>query len=511
MQEVARRGLSLGSALLLKEVRARELWPAYASRLKYSEDQPREPAGSPEGGQFAGGGGGESKLDTRIAGPGEERLRIPVKPGVKSKPCSGFGQCTQNALAEFHKTQAAVYVGTAVRKDRYAEALTAQERDGTHLATEAFPHAWNVQHGMIIDHTLGSEYANEHLYFGFHVPDSVASIVTGDELAIWHSNYRQPKSYKAPADISNNPDDLPALVRLSERLTPAMRRRFLEAIQAIKDKMDLDQLAEAITSNSVTRAMAAAKVAEFPERFGDLSLDLAAAFSVGARYSLEQLAASEIQGSFNLIEPHAVEYAKTTLSQIVQPYQDGAKELIQIEVTRAMQGEQTAMEVARNIRDRIGLDGTITKNPDGTYTGTGRVWRVNLEYERLLEAGVPEKDIDRRIGKFMERLSTERAELIARTEIHRAAGQGQLDSWREAVKAGTLNPDEWQRVWHAVMPDDGRTCDECQAMDGVAVEGFEGSFTVNSEGEAVDNGFGETMDFADLHVGCRCVIRLEKL
>jgi len=61
------------------------------------------------------------------------------------------------------------------------------------------------------------------------------------------------------------------------------------------------------------------------------------------------------------------------------------------------------------------------------------------------------------------------------------------------------------------MPDDGRTCPECQAMDGVAVEGFEGSFTTNSEGEAVDNGFGEQMEFADLHVGCRCVIRLEKL
>ena len=306
------------------------------------------------------------------------------------------------------------------------------------------------------------------------------------------------KHIKAPSDISNNPDDLPALVRLSERLTPAMRRRFLEAIQRIKDAMELERLAEAITDNSVTRAMAAAKVAEFPERFGDLSLDLAAAFRVGATYSLEQLAQSEIHGSFNVIEPHAVEYAKTHLADIVQPYQDGAKALIQDQVTKAMLGEQTPMEVARHIRDHIGLD-------------PGRVHRVDLKYEQLLEQGVSQPDIDRRIGKFMQQLSTERAEMIARTEIHRAAGRGQLDSWREAVKAGTLDPAEWQRVWHAVMPDDGRTCPECQAMDGVAIEGFEGGFTTNSEGEAVDNGFGEQMEFADLHIGCRCVIRLEKL
>jgi len=64
---LAGHGKSLGTALLLKEVRARELWPAYVARLKYSEDQPREPAGSPEGGQFAGGEGGGGSLPTHDA------------------------------------------------------------------------------------------------------------------------------------------------------------------------------------------------------------------------------------------------------------------------------------------------------------------------------------------------------------------------------------------------------------------------------------------------------------
>lgn len=303
---------------------------------------------------------------------------------------------------------------------------------------------------------------------------------------------------KAPSDISNNPDDLPALVRLSERLAPSLRRRLLAAIQQIQNRIDLEKLAEAILSNNVVSALSAAKIAEFPERFGELAADLTAAFTVGAHYSLEQLAASEIRGNFDVVQPHAVEYAERTLARIVQPYQDGAKELIQAEVTKAMQGQQTGMDVARAIRDRIGLD-------------ANRVHRVDLKYEQLLGQGVPQADIDRRIGTFMQQLSTERAEMIARTEIHRAAGQGQLDSWREAEQAGTLDPTEWQRVWQAVMPDDGRTCEECQLMDGVAVEGFEGSFTTNSEGEAVDNGFGEQMDYADRHVGCRCVIRLEKI
>ena len=53
MQEVERRGLT---ALLLKELRARELWPQYLERLKFNPNH--APAGSPEGGEFTSGEGG---------------------------------------------------------------------------------------------------------------------------------------------------------------------------------------------------------------------------------------------------------------------------------------------------------------------------------------------------------------------------------------------------------------------------------------------------------------------
>lgn len=296
--------------------------------------------------------------------------------------------------------------------------------------------------------------------------------------------------------LADDPASLPALVRLSERLAPAARRRVLAALAQIKDTLDLERLAEAVLSNSVTSALAAAKVAEFPERFGGLAADLTAAFFVGAHYSLEQLARSEVSLSFELVQPHAVGYAERTLAQIVQPYQDDAKALIQAEVTRAMRGEQTPMDVARNIRDRIGLD-------------PNRVARVDARYEQLLTEGYTDTQIDTKIGRFIQQLSTERAETIALTEVHRAAGAGQLDSWREAETQGLLDPTEWVRVWHTVAEDDGRVCDDCLAMDGVEIEGFGGTFE-DADGNAVTNTFGETMEYADMHPRCRCVVRIEK-
>jgi hypothetical protein len=66
----ARQPKSLGSALLLKEVRARELWPALLMRLDWDEAQhPRVEAGSPEGGQFTSGEGGTLLLTGPMLDP----------------------------------------------------------------------------------------------------------------------------------------------------------------------------------------------------------------------------------------------------------------------------------------------------------------------------------------------------------------------------------------------------------------------------------------------------------
>lgn len=160
-------------------------------RKEYNPDQPRD-----EGGRWSeGGGGGQSfEHDVIRPGPGEVRLSFPVKDGIRAAGGNrgGFGACTQNALAAHDAKGEAVYVGTAVRMDRYEEARTLYERDGTRAGTEAFPHAWNVVDGAIVDHTLGSRDAAGYIYFGRHVPDSVLSgITSGDALAEWHAGLRK--------------------------------------------------------------------------------------------------------------------------------------------------------------------------------------------------------------------------------------------------------------------------------------------------------------------------------
>lgn len=160
----------------------------YAVDPGFEAQHPRAPEGTARGGTFI------EKPDVAaferdvLGVDPASRLAVPVQPGVRAAGGAGFGRCTQLALALHRRTGADVWVGIAVRADRYAEALAAHARDDTWLATEAFPHAWNVVDGRLVDRSLGSDGAAEHVYFGERVPrEALASIADGDALARWHA------------------------------------------------------------------------------------------------------------------------------------------------------------------------------------------------------------------------------------------------------------------------------------------------------------------------------------
>ncbi len=199
------------------------------------------------------------------------------------------------------------------------------------------------------------------------------------------------------------------------------------------------------------------------------------------------------QSSFTLINPHAVAYARTHLSKFPGPFKEGGREIIQREVTKGAQGLQTPDQIARLIRDNA-----LALTPE-------QILASDAYWKDLIKKKLDSNTINRRMAKFNARQLQDRAEMIARTETHRAAGAGQLESWREAARQRLLNPSEWQRVWSVAWDD--RLCAACEAMDGVAV-GLDEPFVTNCDGEPVTNSFGEQMEFADLHPRCRCVIFL---
>ena len=118
-----------------------------------------------------------------------ERVDLPIQPGVRSKnPTCGFGDCTNLAFEDYKRNGGDLYVGYAVRKDRFAEAVAKHSPEDWSMPLEAIPHAWNVMGGKIIDTALGSDGAREHVYIGAAVPKEVLARVTSDkQLTDWES------------------------------------------------------------------------------------------------------------------------------------------------------------------------------------------------------------------------------------------------------------------------------------------------------------------------------------
>lgn len=284
-----------------------------------------------------------------------------------------------------------------------------------------------------------------------------------------------------------------AIERIASRLAPALRKRFLSAVESAKNAVDLERLAQAIQAGNVTQAELAAKLASWPERFGDLAIDLRAGFQAGLEVARDRFVNTSTQLRMDLINPYAVSYAERKLPQIVQRYVADARESIREIVTEAVSGKHTVHDAARIIKDSIGLHPQYE--------------RAVANFRDLLIAdGVAGERLEAKVEKYAQKLLKARATTIARTEIVQAQVTGQRALWHEAANAGMFDKQTAERVWHTNH--EGTTnrgnptpCPLCGPMNGQSIP-FNG-FYDHPELGGVDV-FGEVLTGPPLHPNCLC-------
>lgn len=121
-----------------------------------------------------------------------------------------------------------------------------------------------------------------------------------------------------------------AIDRIARRLEPQLRKRFLAAVQASKDIIDLEALARAIQSGSVSQASLAMRMGEWSDKYGALATDLKVGFLAGGEIAYEVLDGAKFKLRFDLINSYAVNYASRKLPILVDYYKRDALTNIQI-------------------------------------------------------------------------------------------------------------------------------------------------------------------------------------
>ncbi len=194
---------------------------------------------------------------------------------------------------------------------------------------------------------------------------------------------------------------------------------------------------------------------------------------------------------FDLINPHAVAYARTHLLEDLGPLKERGREIIRDYVVRSVGGEFAPQKVARLIRDNA-----LALTPE-------QVIASNVYGKGLLKKRLDSNTINRRLEKFNARQLQDRAEKIARTAIIQAQVEGQRALWREAAKEGTFDRHTATRIWH--VSQDEKLCPLCASMDGQEIP-FDGTYKRMDDGYVGSsvNVFGEVLDGPVMHLSCRC-------
>jgi hypothetical protein len=204
----------------------------------------------------------------------------------------------------------------------------------------------------------------------------------------------------------------------------------------------------------------AARIASWPEAYGELAIDLRAGFMAGISVANDRIAGSSTIMRLDLINPYAVTYAERKLSRIVQTYMEHAKENIQSIITEAVSGKYTPQTAARAIRDSIGLTPQYER----------AVNRLRLD---LIQGGLDGEALETKVDRYANKLLTARAKTIARTEIV----QAQISGQRALARSGQfrrLQPADG----YATVADQSRRRDQAREPDpvpGVRADGRPGN------------------------------------
>jgi len=245
----------------------------------------------------------------------------------------------------------------------------------------------------------------------------------------------------------------PVLRAIERRWVPELQRRVLRTFAAWRRLPLSAQIRERLTHGDANGAADAMPWATLSAQLTD-TLKPVLLLIVGAgarelgpeaqRLRKQDEILTALGADFSLINPRAVEYALARSAELVTGITQETREVIRVLVARAQQGHWTVDQLARQIRQDIGLNARQVTALENLRNG-------------LLESGASESRIEELVTRQASRALNYRAEMIARTETISAASEGQRALWAEAKDNGLLDEEATWQVWIA-SPDACAVC-----------------------------------------------------
>lgn len=199
--------------------------------------------------------------------------------------------------------------------------------------------------------------------------------------------------------------------------------------------------------------------------------------------------------AFDQTNPQAVQWATDNAAVLVKDVTDETRAAIREIITLAFNEGIPPDRAARMIRGVIGLTERGATAVDNLRLrieeNAGGLIRAGNVPIRVPEDGMTAARLERTLQAYADRLTRQRALVIARTETLRASNEGQRQLWQQAVQVGLLSGHE-RREW--ISTPDERECLICEDLDGKTA-GLHDNFESATEGGILG---------PPAHPNCRC-------
>lgn len=284
------------------------------------------------------------------------------------------------------------------------------------------------------------------------------------------------------------PGELPEFVTRTQFLALTMRMGYQRAVAIVQARLELQELERTLRAHRadgpIAPVLQAARVTEVAQQFQPTAQQTTrAAYLRGASQGVPALTRAGVQIRFDVMNPHAAQYAATASSTLITHINDSQRDAVRALIEGAVGTGRTVQETALDIRNVVGL------RPD-------QVNALSKFRERLAGRDLTIDQVEKKVARYANALLKQRGELIARTEILTAANRGQLELWREARRDGKLDA-TWLKQW--IVANDELLCEICEPMDDEPV-GLNENF---------DSELGP-VQHPPLHPQCRCTLGLVK-
>lgn len=268
--------------------------------------------------------------------------------------------------------------------------------------------------------------------------------------------------------------------RIADRISPEFQQAFIDAVEAVRDQVDLVALESAVRSGdleAVRTALGSGQLGEvLGRREGLRELFTRGYLETGGAAGSVLARSLGVDFSFDARDPNSIIFARRSAGTLVTRIDRDQLLTIRGILGRSQVEGIPPRRTARILHGTVGIRHDWALAPsrlrqeilDG-HAGAATSRRLDAvtkqEIRSRISAGTVTDDwLDDVVGRYEHSLRRRRALDIARTETIRSGAAGREASWRQAVRHGVLDsnarrfwivtPDERLRETHAAVPFD---------------------------------------------------------